>query len=143
MPVSIDTPAGYLLDGNLLIALLGSKHTHSRAASEWITAHNEDNLFLCSITEGTLLRFLMLPQGGHRPSAANAWAVLREFRSRPNVRFLDAGFSYLEVQIKGLTGHKEITDEWLITLAHRQRCHLATLDKGLCDRHPHATALVR
>jgi toxin-antitoxin system PIN domain toxin len=145
MPTSIDAPtrSGYLLDGNLLIAFHDARHGQRDTVSEWVDAHKADSLFLCSVTEGTLLRFLMSPLFGARLAAPKAWDTLREFRARPNVLFLDAGFSYLDVQTQGLTGHKEVTDAWLVTLARRQGCRLATLDKGLVARHPDTTELLK
>jgi predicted nucleic acid-binding protein len=145
MPASTEAPAlsGYLLDGNLLVAYHDAEHIHSIEVLAWVFAHEADPLFLCSVTEGTLLRVLMAPWGHTRSSASKAWDILRGFRSRPNVRFLDAGFSYLNVQIEGLTGYKEITDAWLVTLARRQGCRLATLDKGLVARHPDITELIK
>jgi predicted nucleic acid-binding protein len=130
------THSGYLLDGNMLVAINDETHSQFRKAITWVATHKTDKWFLCAVTEGTLLRLLMRTRGGARPVASDVWRILREFRARPNVVFIDAGFSYLDVQPKGLTGHKEVTDAWLITLARKHGCRLVTLDKGLSIRNP-------
>jgi predicted nucleic acid-binding protein len=136
------TPSGYLLDGNVLIALQDPGHVLSPKARAWLKSHKKDTLYLCSVTEGTLLRYLMNPRIGGKQTAAKAWQMLSALHAHPTIKFLDSGFSYLQVRSAGLTGHKEVTDAWLITLAMKIGHRLATLDAGLCNRHPDATELV-
>jgi toxin-antitoxin system PIN domain toxin len=134
----------YLLDGNILIALHLSSHAHFAQATAWVKARNGAILAVCSVTEGTLLRFLMRPRAEEPrvAAAAYAWNVLRRFRKRSNVRFLAADFSYLKVAYGSLTGHRDVTDAWLAAVARKHGCRLATFDLGLVERHPDVAEII-
>ncbi len=123
----------WLIDGNVLLALVVESHPSHLRAKRWFESLSED-FFTCAITEGTLLRLHM--QIALDRSATNAWAVLRTIQAAPNHRFLDDGFSYAGVSTKLIQGHKQVTDAWLAELARRHGARLATLDNGLVATHP-------
>jgi predicted nucleic acid-binding protein len=64
-------------------------------------------------------------------SLSAAWRALDQIRSHPAHVYWDDGFSYAEVDPQGLTGRKQVTDAWLVTLARRPAGTLATLDRAL------------
>lgn len=122
----------WLIDGNLIVALLIDVHPHHQRARGWFSSLVDD-VVTCSVTEGTYLRLHM--QMAADRSAAAAWQALAEFQSNPKHRFIDDGFSYAQVSTKNLQGHKQVTDAWLAQLARRYGTRLATLDAGLVAEH--------
>ncbi len=122
----------WLLDGNLIVALLIDAHPNHHRARAWFSSIT-DEVVTCSVTEGTYLRLHMRMAADR--SAASAWQVLAQFQSNPMHRFIDDGFTYAEVSSQKLQGHKQVTDAWLAQLARRHGSRLATLDAGLVSEH--------
>jgi hypothetical protein len=129
----------WLLDGNLLTALVISSHEHHDCAVAWF--YTQPRRFAtCAITEGTLLRLHMM--FAEDASAKAAWTTLGNLRLMHNHEFWQDGFSYGEVRHHGLTGHRQVTDAWLAELARKHSGRLATLDHGLAAMHPDVAELV-
>lgn len=129
----------WLLDGNVLIALADEAHLHHTAARTWFAAHAR--LFAtCPITQGTLLRILLNANGKH--SVGGVVATLRGFIEHPRHRFWPDAIDYLQVDWKGVLGHRQVTDAYLASLARRNGGRLATFDQGLAALHPDVTELI-
>ncbi len=122
----------WLLDGNVIVALLIDNHPHYRRATTWFSTLVEP-VVTCAVTEGTFLRLHM--QMAADRSARAAWQSLADFQTNPQHRFIDDGFSYENVSNKSIQGHKQVTDAWLAQLARRHGLRLATLDAGLVATH--------
>jgi len=122
----------WLLDGNVIVALLIDTHPHYQRATTWFSTLI-DPVVTCAVTEGTYLRLHM--QMAADRSARAAWQSLADFQANPRHRFIDDGFSYEHVSNKGIQGHKQVTDAWLAQLARRQNIMLATLDARLVAAH--------
>jgi len=129
----------WLLDGNLIVALLIDTHPHYLRATAWFGTVT-DPVMTCSVTEGTYLRLHM--QMAADPGSSAAWQSLASFQGNPLHRFIEDGFSYAQVSSKLLQGHKQVTDAWLAQLARRHGVRLATLDGGLMATHPDVGFLV-
>jgi uncharacterized protein len=129
----------WLLDGNLLTALVISSHEHHVRAMSWFYALPR-RFATCAVTEGTLLRLHMMFAAD--ASATAAWTTLEYLRQMHNHEFWQDGFSYCEVSHHGLTGHRQVTDAWLAELARKHSARLATLDQGLAAIHPDVADLV-
>ncbi|MCX6856221.1 MAG: VapC toxin family PIN domain ribonuclease [Verrucomicrobia bacterium] len=129
----------WLLDGNVIVALLIDTHPHYQRATTWFSTLI-DPVVTCAMTEGTYLRLHM--QMAADRSARAAWQSLADFQANPRHRFVDDGFSYEHVANKGIQGHKQVTDAWLTQLASRQGIRLATLDAGLVAAHPDVGFLI-
>ncbi len=129
----------WLLDGNVMVALMITSHPHYSRATAWFSTLNE-TVATCATTEGTFLRLHM--QFGIDRSAGAAWQTLAQFRSNPMHLFLDDGFSYQHVPHRGLQGHKQVTDAWLAQLARTYGAKLATFDAGLVATHPDVGFLI-
>lgn len=129
----------YLLDGNVLVALVSSSHVHHAAAQAWF-ADSDAPFATCPITQGTLLRILMnlgALDGG------TAMAVLRQLTSHARHRFWPDAIGYGVVGWQGVVGHRQVTDAYLAGLARHHRGRLLTLDRGLAVLHTDvAVALV-
>lgn len=129
----------WLLDGNVIVALLIDTHPHYQRATTWFSTL-VDHVVTCAVTEGTYLRLHM--QMAADRSAGAAWQSLADFQTNPWHRFIDDGFSYEQIPNKGIRGHKQVTDAWLAQLAHRHGLRLATLDAGLVATHPDVGFLI-
>ena len=128
----------FLLDGNVLVALALHNHVHRERCLRWF--HHIRHFATCPVTEGTLLRLHMALAENH--SAPAAWRTLETFRAHPRHVFWAENFSYTELPFTRLTGHRQITDAWLVEIARRKGGKLATLDAALSVLWPELTVLV-
>ena len=126
-----------LLDANVLIALVVADHVHHDAASEWLSASGAE-FATCPITQGSLVRFLV--RMGQ--SAADARAVVRAIEGASHHEFWTDSVSFAQVEIKGVVGHRQVTDAYLAQLARSRKGRLATLDSGLAHLHSDVTVLI-
>lgn len=120
-----------LLDGNLLVALVTPSHVHHQAAEEWFAAEPLQ-FATCPITQGTLIRMLMNLGELDGPSA---FAVLAQLIRHPMHRFWPDVLSYADVEVRGVMGHRQVTDAYLAALARHHGGRLATFDRGLAALH--------
>lgn len=74
--------------------------------------------------------------------AATAMRVLGQLTAHKRHRFWPDDFAYAEVSLKGVLGHRQITDAYLAALARRHGARLATFDRGLAALHPDAAVLI-
>jgi len=121
----------YLLDGNVLVALLSPSHVHHAAAQRWFAADTAP-FATCPITQGTLLRMLM-HLGGLSGDAARD--VLRQLIAHPRHCFWPDALGYADISWRGVLGHRQVTDAYLAALARHFRGRLVTFDRGLAALH--------
>lgn len=126
----------YLLDANVLIALAISEHEHHDQADAWFAG--VDSVALCPVVEGALVRYLL--RVGERSETAAS--LLERFGAHPKCRFWAGNISYREVDLRGLQGHRQVTDTYLAALAQHHGGRLATFDTALVARLPTSTELV-
>lgn len=126
-----------LLDANVLIALLVADHVHHHAAETWFMG-SAQGFATCPITEGSLLRMLL--RSGERASTARS--VLDEVARHPRHDFWTDDVSYRDVDLRGVIGHRQVTDAYLAQLARNRGGQLATFDRGLAELHADITELV-
>jgi uncharacterized protein len=126
-----------LLDANVLIALVVADHVHHEAADAWL-ADRSDPFATCPITQGALVR-LLVREG---QSAAAAGAVVAELVKDGRHEFWADDVSYLDVDLRGVIGHRQVTDAYLAALARGRRGRLATFDRGLAGSHGDVAELV-
>ena len=129
----------WLLDGNVLAALVIDSHEHHRRVFRWFDRSTEP-FATCSVTQGTLLRVHMLMAEDH--SAAAAWHILRSLSSHPDHIFWADAFSYLDISPAEIQGHRQVTDAWLAELARRRKGKLLTLDAAFATLHRDVAELV-
>lgn len=127
----------FLADGNLLIALTVSDHIHHEAARDWFGSEPR-TLATCPITQGTLLRFLI--REGVTASAASD--VLVELSAQHWHRFWTAEIPFEPDMLRGVIGHRQVTDAYLVALATHHEGVLATFDRGLAALHGDAVTLI-
>ena len=124
--------AGYLLDVNLLLALLSPDHIHYKPARKWLLSIKQP-WGTCSFSEAGYLRLATSPRaGGHTLQVAAA--TLESLIRHPKFRFwpITKGWSAVTAAISDrVYGHQQITDAYLLGLAIQANGTLVTLDKGL------------
>jgi uncharacterized protein len=126
-----------LLDANVLIALVMADHVHHDPAEKWLAAQ-EHAFATCPMTEGSLARMLIR----HGRSADSAQAVLGALAESSRHEFWPDSDSYRQVPMKGVIGHRQVTDAYLAHLARNHGGRLATFDQGLAQLHSDVTELV-
>ena len=126
-----------LLDANVLIALVVADHVHHRAAENWL-ANSDARFATCPVTEGSLVRLLV--RNGQ--AAESAKAVVAAVNDDPRFEFWSQGLSYREVTMKGVIGHRQVTDAYLAQLARAHQGRLASFDQGLTKLHADVVELV-
>ena len=119
-----------LLDANVLIALLVPDHVHhSRVSAWWVTL--KPAFATSPSTQGSLLRFLV--REGRSVSAA--LAVLDAVTAHPDHVFWPDSLSYGGAMLRGISGHRQVTDAYLAALARTRSGSVATLDGGFAALH--------
>jgi toxin-antitoxin system PIN domain toxin len=126
-----------LLDANILIALVVADHVHHGPAESWF-AERTDGFATCPITEGSLMRLLM--RNGE--TAGSARTVLDAVARHPRHDFWADDVSYRDVVLRGVIGHRQVTDAYLAQLVRSRRGRLATFDQGLAELHDDIAELV-
>jgi uncharacterized protein len=126
----------YLLDANAVIALVIAEHEHHGRVAAWIT--QADRIALCPITEGAMVRYLI--RVGE--TAATASQLLTALRQSPRVDFWPDSISYTDAALEHVTGHRQVTDAYLASLAASHQARLATLDKALAAELGRAVDLI-
>lgn len=129
----------HLLDSNVLIALGDRDHVHHAAVRRWFQQRTGAPFATCPITQGALLRILLLRS---RASIGDALEILRGFIAHPAHRFWPDDIGYDAIRLDGVLGHRQVTDAYLAALARKHRGRLATLDRGLAALHHDVAELI-
>ena len=125
-----------LLDVNVLIALGDSEHVHHEAVEEWLVG--SPAFATCPVTQGALLRHA-LRRGA---STTEATDVLGSVTADERHQFWSDDLGYGDVDLRGVVGHRQVTDAYLAALARHRSGRLATLDRGLALLHPDVALLL-
>jgi len=123
----------YLLDVNVLIALVWPSHVHHGLAQAWFSERRAAGFRTCPLTE---IGFIRISTNSKFTSEAvlptEALAILERIRSMPEHEFWpdDLAISTALGGGAGIVGHRQITDAYLLALARSHGGVLATLDRG-------------
>ena len=120
-----------LLDVNVLIALLDENHANHTAVSNWLDSHIQQGWASCPLTENGCVRILSQPKYPNSLGIADAVERLRSAVSTPYHRFFADDISLLDnavVNSCSLSGHRQITDIYLLALAVAHSARFVTLD---------------
>lgn len=121
-----------LLDVNVLVALMWDSHVHHVAARQWFGSQAARGWATCSVTESGFVRVSSNPQVLPSPiSVADARAALAALCTLDGHRFLPDDVSVRDPDVPGVSGHRQVTDAHLLTLARRHHLRLVTFDAGL------------
>lgn len=124
-----------LLDINILTALLWPTHEHHDAAHQWFARRARAPWATCSLTQLGFVRIVSNPAFSRDAlSPLEALALLGENLAHPAHEFWTNSVQ-LPPAVKAmqprLQGYKQLTDAYLLALAHRRKGVLATFDRGL------------
>lgn len=123
----------YLVDSNVLIALLIDGHLFRHRVIDWLEA-TPRSFAACSITQGAFLRVYLRVQPG--ATFEEGQRVLRELSALADYRFVVDDQNYLSVSPYGIRGHRQVTDAYLANLAAKDAMKLATFDQSLVALYP-------
>ncbi len=125
----------YLLDVNVLIALIDPAHLQHEAAHGWFAEHGQRAWATCPLTENGLLRIVGHARYPNSPGMPAAVAgILIGLRSLPGHRFWPDDISLMEIDridTARLLHTSQVTDSYLLALAHAHDGQLATFDRKL------------
>jgi toxin-antitoxin system PIN domain toxin len=125
----------FLLDVNVLIALVDPAHVQHEAAHDWFGRVGKKAFATCPITEMGLLRIVGHPKYPNSPGPPSAVAgALLALRGMKGHVFWPDSISPVDSQrldASQLTNHARVTDSYLLALARANRGRLATLDARL------------
>lgn len=125
----------YLLDVNVLIALIDPAHVQHDQVHEWFGRVGHKAFATCPITENGLLRIVGHPKYPNSPGPPSVVAsALSAIRGLPGHTFWSDGISLLQNELVDpalLSSHSRVTDSYLLALARENRGKLATMDQKL------------
>jgi toxin-antitoxin system PIN domain toxin len=126
-----------LLDANVLIAATVTDHIHHDVVESWFGQRSEP-FATCPVTEGALVRFLLRNGAGSREVAD----VLRGISAADGHEFWADDLPYSDIDMRGVIGHRQVTDAYLAGLARSRGGRLATLDRALAALHDDVARLL-
>jgi toxin-antitoxin system PIN domain toxin len=125
----------FLLDVNVLIALIDPSHVSHGPALDWFDATGNDSWATCPITENGVVRIVGNSSYANSPGTTAAVAeLMREFVALPGHIFWPDDISLLDsakVEASRLLTTAQVTDSYLLALACAHGGSLATLDRRL------------
>ena len=125
----------FLLDINVLIALIDPAHVQHNRAHAWFAAKGQRAWATCPLTENGVLRIVGHPRYPNSPGSPAAVAeLLAGFRKLPGHAFWPDDVSLLDAQQANrarLLDSAHLTDTYLLALARAHHGQLATFDQRL------------
>lgn len=125
----------FLLDVNVLIALIDPGHVRHDAAHEWFASTGKKAWATCPLTENGVLRIVGHPKYPNSPGTpANVAVLMTVLRALPGHEFWPDDLSLFDRQwlhIDRLLDSAQVTDSYLLALASAHNGKLATFDRRL------------
>lgn len=125
----------YLLDVNVLIALIDPAHVQHDAAHDWFAKLGKKSWATCPLTENGVMRIIGHPRYPNSPGTPAAvtqlmtgLCVLPGHKFWPDdISLLDAG----KIDASRILSSAQVTDSYLLALACTHGGKLATFDRRL------------
>jgi predicted nucleic acid-binding protein len=117
--------SGYLLDINVVIALVDPSHLHYDRAHHWFSAVGQSDWMTCPIVENAVVRIVCNPN--YSNAHASPAVVIDSLASLTAVGRLDDQV----VDAGSLLYGGQVTDTYLVALAAVERAGLATFDSHI------------
>ncbi|MDP9043545.1 MAG: VapC toxin family PIN domain ribonuclease [Pseudomonadota bacterium] len=125
----------YLLDVNVLIALIDPAHLQHDQAHNWFARVGHKAFATCPLTENGLVRIVGHPKYPHSPGPPSVVLTsLTAIRGLAGHTFWPDKISIADTDFFAsalFTSHSRVTDGYLLALAHAQGGRLATMDQKL------------
>ena len=126
-------PPGFLLDVNLVLALIDPQHVFHDAAHAWAARRGDALWYTCPLVQHGVLRVASQPRYPNSPGTVEAVRrILAQFITSPRHRFLADDVSLLDagrVADATLLTPTHLTDLHLLALAVHHGVRLATFDR--------------
>jgi toxin-antitoxin system PIN domain toxin len=124
-----------LLDVNVLVALFDPDHVHHEVAHDWFARHREHGWATCPLTENGFVRIVSNPAYGFEGLRADAaLTLLKTFLGTGGHAFWRDALSLTDERLFDLTlatGHRQVTDIYLLGLATAREGCLVTFDRSI------------
>jgi hypothetical protein len=125
----------FLLDVNVLVALIDPAHVSHDAAHRWFAAQGYAAWATCPLTENGVIRIVGHPKYPNTPgSPADVAAIVAQMRALPGHVFWPDDISLVgaaHVAPAHIRTSAHVTDTYLLALAVAHDGRLATLDRRL------------
>jgi len=125
----------FLLDVNVLIALVDGDHIHHEAAHRWFEAEGRHSWATCPLTENGVLRIVGDPRYPNSPGSPYIVAPLvKQLQNARGHTFWSDDISLLsqaDIDAHCLLHSRYITDTYLLALAKSRDGTLTTFDRHL------------
>jgi toxin-antitoxin system PIN domain toxin len=124
----------FLLDVNVLIALIDPMHVQHEAAHDWFAQTGKRSWATCPMTENGVLRIVGNPGYPNSPGTPAAIApLMSKFCSMTGHEFWPDDISLLrgKTDTSRLLSSGQVTDSYLLALAAARKGKLATFDRRL------------
>ena len=125
----------FLLDVNVLIALIDRSHIHHNAAHKWFGELGDQGWATCPLTENAVVRIIGAPGYPNSPGSVLAVArLLVTMTALPGHTFWPDDISLIrstDIDLTRLLNPAQITDSYLLALACSHGGKLATFDRRL------------
>lgn len=125
----------WLLDTNLLVALLWPAHDSHSSAQEWFGRNYRAGWATCPLTQSGFVRVVSNPAFSRDAvSPLEATERLAENVASAHHRFVPASIAFAEAVTpftSRLRGHQQVTDAYLLGLSVHHGIRLATFDRGV------------
>lgn len=125
----------WLLDVNLLVALLWPAHESHDCAQEWFLKNRRAGWATCPLTQSGFVRVVSNPSFSRDAvSPAEASEQLALNLASPQHRFVPASIAFAVAVAPfqaRLRGHQQVTDAYLLGLALHHGLRMATFDRGV------------
>jgi toxin-antitoxin system PIN domain toxin len=123
----------YLLDVNVLLALIDPNHPHHTAAVRFFPVAQKAGWATCPLVENAFIRILgraNYPQGPGSPELARQ--ILLPYRTAPGHQFIPDDLSLCDLtRFPALPESTALTDLYLLALAVKHHARFATFDTGI------------
>jgi uncharacterized protein len=125
----------FLLDVNVLIALIDPAHVQHDRAHEWFSSVGQRSFATSPITENGLVRIVGHPKYPNSPGPPSTVVQpLAAIRALPGHHFWLDKISIADashIDATALSSHSQVTDSYLLALARAHGGRLATMDHRL------------
>ncbi len=117
-----------LIDANVLIALSFADHEHHVRARAWL---GERRFATTPTVQGALVRYAT-----RVATPAHAAAVLDALNGHDRHEFWPDDVPFDREVLRGVMGHRQVTDVYITAIAVRHGARVATFDAGLSALRP-------
>ncbi len=125
----------YLLDVNVLIALIDPTHVQHDPAHEWFSRQGQEAWATCPLTENGVLRIVGNPRYPNSPGPpATVAPLMAGLCALSGHVFWPDDISLLDDEtfdLARLLSSGQVTDSYLLAFAHMHKGQLATFDRRL------------